>query len=91
MRDSEGAEGWVLHSLLSGRRTALIAPGKRVRRSKSYAKPSSSADLAATLQSGVIANVKSCDGTWCLIDGDGFKGYIEQVVLWGVYPGEKIE
>ena len=29
VRDSEGAEGWVLHSLLSGRRTALVAPGKK--------------------------------------------------------------
>ncbi|MGH6849504.1 MAG: SH3 domain-containing protein, partial [Methylocella sp.] len=26
VRDSEGAEGWVLHSLLSGRRTALVTP-----------------------------------------------------------------
>lgn len=91
VRDSEGAEGWVLHSLLSGRRTALIAPGKKGQAFKIYAKPSSSADVAATLQSGVIANVKSCDGTWCLIDGDGYKGYIEQVALWGVYPNEKIE
>ena len=47
--------------------------------------------MAATLQSGVIANVRSCDGAWCLIDGEGFKGYIEQVALWGVYPNEKIE
>src|SRR5471032_2415903 len=29
VRDSEGAEGWVLHSLLSGKRTALVSPGKR--------------------------------------------------------------
>ena len=29
VRDSEGAEGWVLHSLLSGRRTVLIAPWKK--------------------------------------------------------------
>jgi hypothetical protein len=26
IRDSEGTEGWVLHSLLSGRRTALVMP-----------------------------------------------------------------
>src|SRR4249920_3414762 len=26
IRDWEGAEGWVYHSLLSGRRTALISP-----------------------------------------------------------------
>src|SRR3954468_7445002 len=26
IRDSEGTEGWVLHSLLPGRRTALVTP-----------------------------------------------------------------
>ena len=91
MRDSEGVEGWVLHSLLSGRRTALVTPNKKGENSKIYARPSESADLAATLQSGVIVNIRSCDGAWCLVDGDGFKGYIEQVKLWGVYPDEKVE
>ncbi len=32
VRDSEGTEGWVLHSLLSGRRTALVAPWKKAMR-----------------------------------------------------------
>jgi len=91
VRDSEGAEGWVLHSLLSGRRTALVGPGKKGKTYNVYARPAANADLAATLQAGVIANVKSCDGSWCLIYGDGFKGYIEQVALWGVYPNEKVE
>jgi SH3-like domain-containing protein len=89
VRDSEGAEGWVLHSLLSGRRTALIAPGKKGQVFKIFSRPHGS-DIAATLESGVIANVRGCDGSWCTIDGDGFKGAIEQVVLWGVYPNEKI-
>ena len=48
-------------------------------------------DLAATLQSGVIVNIRNCDGAWCLVDGDGFKGYIQQLKLWGVYPNEKIQ
>jgi SH3-like domain-containing protein len=91
VRDSEGSEGWVLHSLLSGRRTALVAPWKKGENFKLYAKPSESADLAATLQSGVIGNIKTCDGAWCLIDGEGFKGYIKQSYLWGVYPNEKVE
>ena len=91
VRDSEGAEGWVLHSFLSGRRTALVAPGKKGLTFKIYARPSESADVAAQLQSGVIANVKSCDGSWCLVYGEGFKGFIEQVSLWGVYPDEKVE
>jgi SH3-like domain-containing protein len=91
VRDSEGVEGWVLHSLLSGRRTALVTPNKKGENSKIYARPSESADLAATLQSGVIVNIRNCDGAWCLVDGDGFKGYIQQLRLWGVYPNEKIE
>ena len=91
VRDSEGAEGWVLHSLLSGRRTALVAPGKKGETFRIFARPAAGADVAASLQSGVIVNVRKCDGTWCLVDGDGFKGYITQVVLWGVYPDEKIE
>ncbi len=90
VRDLQGVEGWVLHSLLSGRRTGLVMP-KTGDSAKLYARASASADLAATLQSGVIVNVRSCDGAWCLVYGDGFKGYIEQDKLWGVYPNEKIE
>src|ERR1700727_651168 len=91
VRDSEGIEGWVLHSLLSGRRTALVTPNKKGESSKLYARASASGDVAATLQSGVIVNIRNCDGAWCLVDGDGFKGYIEQEKLWGVYPDEKIQ
>ena len=39
VRDSEGAEGWVLHSLLSGRRTALVGVGKKGDVFKIYAQP----------------------------------------------------
>lgn len=91
VRDSEGAEGWVLHSLLSGRRTALVAPWKKGVDSILYSKANPTSAPVAKLQSNVIANVRSCDGTWCRISGEGFDGYIEQTKLWGVYPNEKIE
>jgi SH3-like domain-containing protein len=91
VRDSEGVEGWVLHSLLSGRRTALVTPNRKGENSQLYARAAASGDLAATLQSGVIVNIRKCDGAWCLVDGDGFKGYIEQERLWGVYPDEKVQ
>jgi SH3-like domain-containing protein len=91
IRDSEGTEGWVLHSLLSGRRTALVGPGKQSETFKLWSHPSEKSNLAATLQSGVIANVRNCDGQWCRIEGEGFDGYIQQTSLWGVYPNEKVE
>jgi SH3-like domain-containing protein len=90
VRDSEGTEGWVLHSLLSGRRTALVAP-KSSPTIPLLAKPQNGSDLMANLQSGVIVNVRSCDGAWCSVDIENVRGFVEQVRLWGVYPDEKVE
>ena len=64
---------------------------RKAQSSRSTPSRAANGDVAATLQSGVIANVRTCDGAWCLIDGEGYKGYIEQVALWGVYPNEKIQ
>lgn len=91
IRDSEGSEGWVLHSLLSGRRTALVAPWKKNETVNLYRKPTEGSELAAKLQTGVIGNVRKCDGNWCRMFGEGFDGFIQQNVLWGVYPGEKVD
>ncbi len=91
IRDSEGSEGWVLQSLLSGRRTALVKPWAKNETLPLYAKPSDKSDEIARLQASVIGNVKKCDGTWCRIYGDGYDGYMLQSNLWGVYPNEKIE
>ena len=91
IRDSEGAEGWVLHSLLSGRRTALVAPWKKGETFKLFAKADEVSETVALLQTSVIANIRSCDGAWCRVRGEGFDGYIQQGNLWGVYPQEKVE
>ena len=90
IRDSEGSEGWVLHSLLSGRRTGLILAGKTGANIMLYAKAIEKAEASAVLQPGVIGNIKTCDGVWCHITGEEFDGYIAQTSLWGVYPDEKI-
>lgn len=91
IRDSEGAEGWVLHSLLSGRRTALVAPWKKDTLLPLRSTDSDNASIVANLQPGVLGNVKRCDGEWCRIFGDGFDGYLEETSLWGVYPGEHVD
>lgn len=91
IRDSEGAEGWVLHSLLSGKRTALVAPWKKGELLTLRQAPAASAAAVARLQAGVIAGVKSCDGVWCRLFGERFDGYLEQSTLWGAYPGETVK
>lgn len=91
IRDSEGAEGWVLHSLLSGKRTALVAPWKKGELLALRQAPTPSAGLVARLQPGVIGTIKSCDGKWCRLTGERFDGYLEQSNLWGAYPGETVK
>jgi SH3-like domain-containing protein len=92
IRDSEGADGWVLHSLLSGKRTALVAPWKKDGPPfPLHAEPREESSVVVKLAPGVIAIVKKCDGAWCRLKGDSYDGFIAQTNLWGVYPGEKVE
>ena len=91
IRDWEGSEGWVYHSLLSGRRTALVSAKQQDELVPLYDKADAQSALVARLQPGVLASVKHCSGTWCHISGPGFDGWIAQERLWGVYANEKVE
>ena len=98
IRDSEGTEGWVLHSLLSGRRTALVMPWAKgeVPAIPLLDKAAEGGATVARLQPGVVLTVKDCTGTWCRvtlpIDGArDLGGYIRQDRLWGVYPNESLQ
>ena len=91
IRDWEGSEGWVYHSLLSGRRTAVVTPKDKNALVPLHDKGDSDAAVVAKLQAGVMALVKRCSGSWCRIAGAGFDGWIVQEQLWGVYPNEKVE
>ena len=91
IRDSEGAEGWVMQSMLSGKRTALIAPWSKEKPLPLYAHADSATAPVALLESGVMASIKGCSSDWCRIQGSGFDGWIEQGKLWGAYPGEDVE
>jgi SH3-like domain-containing protein len=91
IRDWEGAEGWVYHSLLSGRRTALVTPKTKDDLIPVCDNPDRECSVIAKLQAGVSGMVKRCTGTWCRVTGAGFDGWVEQGRLWGVYPEEKVE
>ncbi len=91
IRDAEGSEGWVFHSMLSGRRTALISPWSKSQTFALHERPDLAAPVSAQLRPGVLGTVRGCNGRWCRIFGDGFDGFIEQERLWGVYPNEPVQ
>ena len=91
IRDWEGSEGWVYHSLLSGRRTALVNPKDKSQLVPVYDRSDDGGVVLAKLQAGVLAAVKRCTGVWCRVAGAGFDGWATQEQLWGVYLNEKVE
>ncbi len=91
VRDSEGAEGWVYHSMLSGRRTAVVTMKAKDQLAPIYDRADPESAVAARLQAGVVTQVKKCTNGWCRVTGNGFDGWIEQQRLWGVYADEKVE
>ena len=91
VRDSEGAEGWVYHSLLSGRRTAVVTMKSKDDLAPLHESADPISVVTARLQAGVVAQVRKCTSNWCHVVGNGFDGWIEQQRLWGVYSDEKVD
>ncbi|MBC8129111.1 MAG: hypothetical protein H7Y08_02170 [Rhizobiaceae bacterium] len=91
VRDSEGAEGWVYHSLLSGERTAIAAPWLKGKTATIdlHRSAGEEAAVVAMMEPGVVSSVKECGLGWCEVEVAGAKGYVNQHEIWGVYPDER--
>jgi SH3-like domain-containing protein len=91
IRDAEGAEGWVYHSLLSGKRTGMVTAKTPDALVPIHQKADGTSGVVAQLERGVVGTVKRCGGGWCQFSGRGFDGWIQESRLWGVYPDEKVD
>ena len=93
IRDIAGDEGWVHHSLLSGRRGAIITPQEDAESDlvMLLRKPKEGARATAKLAGGVIASIKECRINYCNINANSFKGWVDRDSLWGIYAKEIIE
>jgi SH3-like domain-containing protein len=40
---------------------------------------------------GVVAQILRCDGVWCRLEADGYKGWLKRSDFYGVYPDEKLQ
>jgi SH3-like domain-containing protein len=91
IRDSDGDEGWVYQSMLSGKRMALVAPWRKQEAVPLYSSPSATASLVAMVKAGVVATLEDCTGDWCNLNVSGYEGWMAQPMIWGAYPGEQVE
>jgi SH3-like domain-containing protein len=92
VRDDTGVTGWMHSALLSGTRTALIAPWL-TKNAMLRTNPESIGTPVAELQPRVLLSLHSCTGTWCRVSvrDHSAKGYVRQDRLWGAYPGEMFQ
>jgi SH3-like domain-containing protein len=88
IQDPDGAQGWMLVTMLSDRRTAIVKPGEpRAIRVGAYegAKPQYIAEH------GVVGRISKCDDGWCKIEIGNRKGYIRKSDIWGVGDNEVVD
>lgn len=92
IKDYEGQEGWVFHSMLSGKRTAIATGEENI---PVYETPfedqAQKTRVIAYLEPYVVSQIIQCNGAWCELDSLGFSGWVERKSLWGVYENENFD
>lgn len=89
IRDIDGDEGWVHQSLLSGKRTAVVQGEEK--RVTLYRKPDVESRKVAQLEKEVVISLEECQINWCKTEIQGFNGWIEKKLLWGVYADSEFD
>jgi SH3-like domain-containing protein len=88
IEDPDGEQGWMLVTLLSDRRTAIIKAGNprdiRVKRD-------ANSPLRYRAEAGVVGRIEKCDGRWCKIEIGKREGFIAEAEVWGVGEGEAFD
>jgi SH3-like domain-containing protein len=88
IQDPDGDKGWMLVTLLSDRRTALVKPGDP---RPIYSDPSDGAHVRYRVEAGVVGRIDHCKAGWCRIEIGSREGYIRKSDIWGVSPNETVD
>jgi SH3-like domain-containing protein len=82
VRLHDGDLGWIHASLLSSRRTVLVADQTRALRQT----PDPKARVVLRAEPGVIGELLDCDDGWCRVEIEGRRGWLQRTEVWGVLP-----
>lgn len=87
IKDHEGAEGWISAILLSGQRTIMIHGSVRDLRRKA----NNRARVLLHAEPGVIGKLLECRASWCRVEIEGRRGWLQRSEFWGTLEGEIIQ
>ena len=88
IQDPDGAQGWMLVTMLSDRRTAIVRPGDpRPLRVDA----AGGAKVRYLAEHGVVGRISKCRDGWCRIEIGKRDGYIKTADIWGVSDNEVVD
>ena len=88
IEDPDGTRGWMLVTLLSDKRTAIVKPGEP---RKVHERADDSSRVSYILEPGVVGRIDKCADGWCRIAVGKREGRIHTSDIWGVGEKEVVE
>ena len=88
IEDPDGTRGWMLVSLLSDRRTAIVKTGDP---RPIHATADGASRIHYTAENGVVGRIEKCRNGWCHFAIGKREGYIRTSDIWGVSDGEVVD
>jgi SH3-like domain-containing protein len=89
IEDPDGTRGWMLISLLSDRRTAIVKKGDP---RPIHADRSDASRVRYMAEEGAVGRISKCRGDgWCRIEFGKRDGFIHTSDIWGVSDNEVVE
>ncbi len=88
IEDPEGTRGWMLVTLLSERRTAVVKTGGA---RPIHERPDPSSRVAYLAEPGVVGRIVQCSNGWCRIKIGKRAGHVRASDIWGVGVNEQVD
>jgi SH3-like domain-containing protein len=88
IEDPDGTRGWMLVTLLSDRRTAIVRPGGP---REIHERADQSSRIAYLAEPGVVGRIDKCANGWCRIEIGKREGRIKTADIWGVGAEEQLD
>lgn len=93
IRDVDGDQGWVFHTLIDGARSVMVVGPDTARPRQGdlvtlHFAPDSASDTVALVEPGVIGDLAQCGNGWCAVTFGGHEGFMRAERLYGTFPSE---
>lgn len=87
IEDPDGTQGWMLVSLLSAARTAIVRGREPA---DMHERPDGTSTVSYRVEPGVVGRLSQCGNGWCRLDVRGRVGFIRTDRIWGINRDETL-